>query len=54
MVIISGTTRYNIDLGNGLERIRAQSGIRPVREPMMTKTYDVTGFTSLDYVIDCV
>ena len=54
VVIISGTTRYNIGLGNGLERIRVQSGLRPLREPMMTKTYDVTGFTSLDYVIDCV
>ena len=52
--IISGTTRHSIGLGNGLERIRAQSGLRPLREPMMTKTYDVTGFTSLDYVIDCV
>ena len=54
MVIISGTTRHSIGLGNGLERIRAQSGLRPLREPMMTKTCDVTGFTSLDYVIGCV
>ena len=54
MVIISGTTRHSIGLGNGLERVRAQSGRGPLREPMMTRTCDVTGFTSLDYVIDCV
>ena len=54
MVIISGTTRHSIGLGNGSERIRAQSGLRPLREPMMTKTCDVTGFKSLDYVIGCV
>ena len=47
-------TRHIISLGNGLERISSPSDLRPLRKPMVTKTKNVTGFTSLDYAIGCV
>ena len=51
-ILILIVVRQNIGLSNGFDRIRAQSSLRPLPKPMMTKICGVIDFASLTYAID--